>query len=341
MKLLVLGGTRFLGRHLVDAALGRGDVVTLFNRGQSQPGLFPTVESLQGDRDGGLAPLAGRTWDAVVDTCGLVPRIVRQSAQVLKGQVGHYTFVSSCSVYAGASVLGQDESAPVGTLADESVEEVTAESYGPLKERCERVVEDAFPGRAAVIRAGLIVGPHDYTDRFSYWPRRIAAGGDVLAPDGPDNPVQFVDGRDLAEWILRLAERGTPGTYNATGPERPLRIGEFLDACRSVTGSGARFVWADEAFLLEHAVAAYSEMPLWVPRQALGFNTFDCRRALAAGLSFRPLARTIADTWTWDATRNADERTLGSRHMIPSPLSREREGELLKEWAQRASAPQG
>ncbi|HYM82002.1 MAG TPA: SDR family oxidoreductase [Candidatus Limnocylindria bacterium] len=332
MKLLIFGGTRFVGRHLVEAALARGDQVTLFNRGQTDADLFPEVEKLKGDRDGGLDALKGRTWDAVVDTCGFVPRIVRASAELLRDAVAHYTFVSSCSVYADPTKPGVDESGPVGKLEDETVEEITAETYGPLKALCEQAVEQALPGHAFHVRAGLIVGPYDYTDRFSYWPRRIGQGGEVLAPGKPEAPVQFVDGRDLAEWILRMAEGRKAGVFNATGPNPPVTLGELLEACRLVAGSDARFTWVDSAFLVERKVAPYSELPLWVPEETQGFNAFNCRKAWAAGLSFRPLDETIRDTWKWDATRSPEQRMAGARAMIPGPLGGDRERDLLDEW---------
>ncbi len=206
MKLLVLGGTVFLGRHLVEAATARGHSVTLFNRGQHNPELYPEVEKLRGDRDSDLSALQGRRWDAVIDTCGYLPRAVRASAELLADAVDHYTFISSISVYADFHTPAMDESAPVGTLADETVEEVTGETYGPLKALCEQAAERALPGRVLNIRPGLIVGPHDPTDRFTYWPVRVARGGEVLAPGRPHVPVQVIDGRDLAEWTVRMVE---------------------------------------------------------------------------------------------------------------------------------------
>jgi 2'-hydroxyisoflavone reductase len=260
-----------------------------------------------------------------------VPRIVRQSADLLRGAVGHYTFVSSCSVYAESSKPGLDESAPVAKLPDESVEEVNGETYGGLKALCERVIEDAFRGRALVVRAGLIVGPHDTTDRFPYWPRRVAQGGEVLAPGKPEAPVQFVDVRDLGDWIVRMAEVQQAGVYNASGPDYALTMGPFLEACRRVTASGARFTWVDEAFLLERKVVPFAELPLWVPEANAGFMRFDCRKAWEAGLVFRPLEETIRDTWRWDEPRAAEER-VGQSKMIPPSIGREREGEMLREW---------
>jgi 2'-hydroxyisoflavone reductase len=206
MDLLVLGGTRFLGRHLVEEALGRGHQVTLFNRGESNPGLFPEVEELRGERGGDLSPLRGRRWDAAIDTSGYLPREVRRSAEILAGSAGHYTFVSSISVYEDFARTGIDEDAPVLEPPDPEPVELDWELYGGLKVGCERAVEAAMPGRALVVRPGMIVGPHDYTDRFPYWRRRVAEGGDVLAPGDPERQVQLIDARDLAGWMLRMAE---------------------------------------------------------------------------------------------------------------------------------------
>jgi 2'-hydroxyisoflavone reductase len=329
MRILVLGGTRFLGRAFVDAALAGGHDVTLYNRGESAPGLFPRVRTLRGDRDGGLGPLAGEAFDAVLDTCGYVPRIVRASAELLAPSVRRYVFVSSISVYAGELAVGQDESAPVATIADPTIEAITPETYGALKALCEREVERALPNRTLVVRPGLIVGPHDATDRFTYWPLRVARGGDVLAPNGPGYRTQFVDVRDLAGWILRIVEGGATGVFNATGPSEPLPLGTLLATCREVAGSDARPVWVDEAFLLQHGVEPWSEVPLWIPGdEGVGGNSFDVGKALAAGLTFRPLAETVADTLAWARGRPADTAPRAG-------LEPEREAELLRAWRAR------
>ncbi len=331
MKLLILGGTVFLGRHLVDAALGRGHTVTLFNRGQHNPDLFPEVERLRGNRDGDLQALNGRQWDAVVDTCGYVPRIVRASAAMLKDTVEHYTFISSISVIADVSTPGLDERAAVATVPDETVEQVTEETYGPLKALCEGVVEQTLPGRALVIRPGLIVGPFDPTDRFTYWVHRVARGGAVLAPGKPDSLVQFVDARDLAGWIVRMVEAKQAGVFNATGPDLPLTMEQLLDACRRVSardpGSEASLTWVAEQFLAGAGVTPWIEMPLWLPEKenAAGVMTINCRKAIEAGLTFRPLADTLRDTLAWDATRPAGYKWRAG-------ISPERESELLAGW---------
>ena len=292
MRLLILGGTVFLGRHLVGAARARGHAVTLFNRGQHNPELFPGVEKLLGDRSGNLDALRGRRWDAVIDTCGYVPRVVRQAAEVLAGAVEHYTFVSSLSVYADTSRPGVNEDDPVGALPDESIEEITGETYGPLKALCEQAAERAMPDRVLTVRPGLIVGPHDPTDRFTYWPARAARGGDMLAPGQADRPVAFIDVRDLAEWLIRMIEARWTGVYNADGPNYELNMGRLLAVCAAVSGSDARPVWVDGQFLIEAGVEPWGEMPLWIPESdpmAAGFFKFSIERALTAGLRFRSL----------------------------------------------------
>jgi 2'-hydroxyisoflavone reductase len=329
MRILIIGGTIFLGRHLVAAARGRGHEVTLFNRGQHNPGLFPEAEKLHGDRDGGLAPLAGRRWDAVIDTCGMVPRVVRQSAEMLVDAVDTYLFVSTMSVYPDLGAPGVDEETPVATMPDETVEEVRGDTYGPLKALCEREVERAVPGRALIVRPGLIVGPHDPSNRFTYWVHRVAQGGDVLAPGTPEQPLQFiVDVRDLAEWMVRMCERKATGVYNAKGPDYSLNMGALLQTCKAESGSDARFVWVDEEFLHEQGVGPWMELPLWLPPGMQAINSAKSEKAWAAGLTFRPIAETVRATLAWDRTLPPDaERRAG--------LDPDRETELLSRWARR------
>ena len=318
MKLLVLGGTKFLGRHVVGSALAEGHDVTLFARGRTNAELFPEAEHLRGDRDGGLDTLAGRRWDGVVDTSGYVPRVVRQSAELLRDAVERYVFVSSISVYADFS-QPVDESTPTAELADPASEDVQAD-YGALKAACERVVEELYGTRSARVRAGLIVGPFDPTDRFTYWPRRLAAGGTVLAPGDRGAPVQFVDARDLARWLVQLALSGPGGTFNATGPAEPLGFGALLDRTAAAVGSTADVRWVDEQRVLDAGVQPWSELPLWLPgADYAGMARADISRAVAAGLRFRPLEETVVDTLAWDRT------VAGGR----PTLAREREQEIL------------
>ena len=327
--MLVLGGTVFLGRALVEAALRRGHQVTLFNRGKSNPQLFPQVARLVGERGGDFSALQGGQWDAVIDTCGYVPRLVRNSAERLSRAVSHYTFISSLSVYASFSASGINESASVGILPDPLVEEVTGETYGPLKALCEQAVLEALPGRTLVLRPGLIVGPHDPTDRFTYWPHRVAQGGAVLAPGRPERLVQVIDVRDLAEWTIRMIEAGSTGVYNADGPVQPLQMGELLAVCMEVSSSDAAFTWVSEAFLQAQKVGEWMEMPLWIPEsqpENTGFFAFDCSKAIAAGLTFRQLTETVRATLEWDATLPADRP-------LKAGITREREAELLSVWS--------
>jgi 2'-hydroxyisoflavone reductase len=319
MRILVLGGTKFLGRHTVDAALARGHDVTLFNRGQTNPELFPDVEKLQGDRDGDLAALAGQSFDAVVDTSGFVPRVVQQTLDAL-GDVGHYTFVSTISVYADVSTP-PTESSPVGELEDETDE--AAEHYGELKADCEDAVRARFPD-AFIPRPGLIVGPWDPTGRFTYWPQRLAAGGRVLAPAPPGADAQVIDARDLAAWIVRAAENGTSGTFNAV--DRPCTRETLIDTCRAVAATDVEIVWVDPEFLLEHEVGEWMELPLWLaaPEYA-GMLSVDPAAAFAAGLETRPLEETVRDTLEWARSGDAPIEP-------PAGLDREKEQAVLDAW---------
>lgn len=331
MKLLILGGTIFLGRHIVEAALQRGHTVTLFNRGQRNAELFPQLQKLRGDRraENGLEALKGHTWDAVIDTCGYIPREVRASARLLADAVQHYAFISTESVYANFQQAGIDETYATGTLADETVEEVTGETYGPLKALCEREAEAALPGRALIIRPGLIVGPNDPTDRFTYWPVRVARGGEVLAPQHAGYAVQFIDVRDLAAWTVGMVEAQQTGVFNADGPTTAL--GEVLQIRQAQSQSAAQFIWVTEEFLAQNNVAPWSQMPLWIPESdadAAGFARISIAKAHAASLTHRPLTETVRDTLAWAATRPAD-------HQWRAGLSPEREAELLKLWHER------
>jgi len=327
MRLLFIGGTRFLGRHAVAAALARGHDVTTFNRGNSKDNLPAGVRHIQGDRTTDLSGLALGEWDAVIDTCGYFPREVKATAEILAPRVGQYIFVSSISVYSDVSKPGINESSPVGELAPDAPDEINGETYGPLKVLCEREAERAFPGRATSVRAGLIVGEYDPTDRFTYWVRRCAKGGRILAPGDPDTPTQFIDVRDLAEWMVRLAENRTMGVMNATGSiGATLTLRDLLEGALAAAPNGGTLEWRDEAWLLKHGVVPWSELPLWLPLEGHeGFSKVDCSRAAAAGLTTRPLADTLASTLAWDRTRTVadDEMRAG--------MKRAREAELLAE----------
>ena len=317
MKLLLLGGPRFLGRAIVDVALERGHELTLFNRGTTNPELYPEVERIVGDRKGALDGLVGREWDAVVDTCGYLPRDVRTSAEVLAGS-SVYCFISSVSVYADFSVPANEES-PVAELGDLPADEVTNESYGALKALCESAVRSVFGARALVVRPGLIVGPHDPTGRFTYWPHRIARGGEVLAPGPAERPTQVIDVRDLADWTIALCERQTSGTYNATHPG--IALTELLETCRAVTASDARTTCVTDEFLLEQEVGEWMELPLWLADPALAAaDRVDVGRAIETGLAFRALAETVRATLAHAETVDG----VG--------LTANREAELLAAW---------
>lgn len=321
MHLLVLGGTVFVGRHLVETAVGRGHDVTLFNRGQTAPDLFPDLECLNGDRDGDLTALEGRPFDAVVDTCGYLPRIVRAAASALAERAAHYTFISSISVYA-ESFSRLDEDAILDRIDDETVETVDGETYGPLKALCEREVVHAFAERSLIVRPGLIVGPSDPTDRFTYWPHRLNRGGEVLAPGDPDALLQFIDVRDLSEWLVAQIERRASGIFNATGPSDPLTFGDFLTRADRACGGAAELSWVSDEFLLDHQVRPWMELPLWVP--ATNMQT-RIDRALAAGLRFRPLEQTVTDTLAWALEQPEP-------HDWRAGMDPTRERELLLTW---------
>jgi 2'-hydroxyisoflavone reductase len=332
LKILVLGGTVFLGRTLVEAALEQGHSVTLFNRGQTHPQLFPQVETLIGDRGGDLSALEGRKWDVVIDTCGYLPPDVRRTAELLADAVQHYTFISTVQVYADLSKPDVDEQSEVATLADQTSKELNAETYGPFKALCEEAVMNAFPGRALGVRPGLIVGPHDASDRFTYWVERVSQGSEVLVAGPPARPVQFIDVRDLAGWVLHMAKDGTTGIFNAVGPARPVTMQDLMEACRESSASEATFTWVDDVFLLEHGVQPWSEMPMWFPRTETEFTgLFSIRgdKAFRTGLVHRPMQETISDTLTWAVARPQEyERKAG--------ITRHREAELLKAWREKS-----
>lgn len=337
LRILILGGTGFTGPQQVRYALARGHKLTLFNRGR-RPKEWPgEVEELAGDREtGDLQALAGREWDVCIDNPTSLPSWVRDAGRVLAGKVKHYVFISSISAYADMQRPGRDESAPLAryTGAD-AMKETRAtlvanieQLYGPLKAACEAEAEKQFPGMTTVIRPTLIVGPLDDTDRFTYWPVRIARGGEVLAPPAAD-PVQIIDARDLAEWTIRVVEQRALGAFNGAGPDYPLSVAEMLHGIHAATGSDARFAFADAAFLAAQKVSPWGDLPAWVPAGGPegGLSAVSNARARAAGLTFRPLAVTVADTLAWFRTLPA-ERQAKLRAGLPA----DREAEVLKAW---------
>ncbi len=338
MKILVMGGTKFLGRAVVDHALQAGHEIALFNRGRTNPHLYPDVEHLVGNRDADLSALDGRSFDAVIDTSAYYPRQVRALVEVLDSRVDHYTFVSTVSVYADNSTPGANESADLATVQDVTIE--SDDDYGGFKALCEQELDGLIPGRVHHVRAGLIFGPHDDTGRFSYWAQRIAAGGQVLAPEPQNQPVQFIDVRDLGAWIVRASERKIVGAMNASGTSGSLTMGELLKTIQETTNSDAELVWVSDNFLADNEVAPWHDLPLWVPAgltpSHIGFMSRDTSRALRLGLTLRPLAETIRGALDNVPEARSDQDLNGSPAAAKEPrLSRDQERDLLALWRDR------
>jgi len=323
LSLLILGGTKYLGPELVNEARARGHVVTLFNRGKTNPQLFPDVEKLHGDRNGDLKSLEGRSWDAVLDTSGYVVKQVKASAELLSKSVGQYVFISTISVYPEELKPGADETAPVQTIPDPASEDVQ-KYYGGLKALCEAAAEAAMPGRVTNVRPGLIVGPGDPTDRFTYWPVRISRGGDVLAPGSGEAPAQIIDVRDLAAWAITAVERKHVGVFNALGPARKMTMREMLEGCRRGVGSDARLVWADEKVLEQNDVGPWMDLPVWTGSN-VGMASLSNARAVAAGMTFRPVDATAKDTLAWFKTLPPERQAN-----LKAGLTPEREQKVLQ-----------
>ena len=338
LKILILGGTGFTGPYQVRYAVARGHTVTVFNRGRRQADLPESVEHLIGDRNNDLKALEGREWDVVIDNPTTLPNWVRLSGKLLKDACRQYVFISTISVYADTSKVGMDETTPVLEYKDEAdpftleLNQQTMRFYGELKALSEREASYWFPGRATIIRPGLIVGPGDESDRFSYWPIRIDRGGEVLAPNTPSDATQIIDARDLAEWTIRMVEQGDVGVYNATGPEQPRPFGEMLNGIKAALGSDATFTWVPQDFLQEQQVRGWADLPVWVPQgpDTAGFMTVSVANATAKGLTYRPLADTARDTLAYHNSR-PDER----RQNLRAGLKPEREAEVLAAWHAR------
>ena len=345
MTILILGGTGFIGPHMVRYAVSRGHTVTLFNRGRTNPHLFPELEKLVGDRDGDLATLDGRGWDAVIDNSGYVPRHVRDSAELLV-ESGAYLFISSISAYRDLAPDGITEDYEMGRLDDPNVEQVTGATYGPLKALCEEAVQEVFGQRANIVRPGYIVGPGDPSDRWTYWPVRVSMGGDMVVPGTPDDPVQFIDARDLGSWVVGMIENGVGGVFNGVGPVEPLAMGTFLETCREVGGGDAAFHWIDAEFIQEQNVY----FPIRSPTTGDfgGAHRVDISRAIATGYMSRPLADTVRDTLEWWNGLAEEDRPGGALRAGPrkpgamggqaisTETMLEMETELLDAWAARA-----
>ena len=342
LNILILGGTGFTGPEQVNYALSRGHHVTLFNRNRTRPDIFKgKVDQLIGDLGTDTSALQGKKFDVVIDNPTTAPAWVRNVAQYMKGNTGHYIFISTISVYPDNGTPNADETAPTTPLPD-SLDPYTLDRqnfgryYGALKSRSEKDVQENYPGIFTIIRPGLIVGPLDRTDRFTYWPVRVEKGGEVLAPGAPNDVTQFIDARDIAEWTIRMAEAGPKqagGIYNATGPRQPLPMGEFLEACKQVTHSDARFTWVPWSFLAEQKIRPWRDMPTVVPPEGemAGFSRRNIERAVAKGLTFRPLAVTIKDTLDWHKTRPQEDRDKLDAGAV-SGISAAREAEVLAAW---------
>jgi 2'-hydroxyisoflavone reductase len=336
LRILFLGGTGFLGPAQVEYALARGHAVTLFNRGRTNPDFFPGVEKLVGDRAvPDYSALEGRQWDAVIDNSANAAAWVKEATELLQGSVDRYLFVSSLSAHPDAATVGQHENSPVFTHAD--YEAVVAsgagmgEAFGPNKAEGERITLDTFGDLGLVVRPTLIVGPGDRSDRFTYWPVRIDRGGEVVAPGDGTDLAQYVDVRDLGQFMVRLVENGASGIYNAVGPEASIHMAGLLYGVRAVTSANVHITWVPADLLREHEVGAWMEMPVWVypgPETA-GFSAFDGSKSLAAGLTLRPLADTARDTLSWWKARPAEEQSLRTG---PSP---EKEAAILDDWRAR------
>jgi 2'-hydroxyisoflavone reductase len=333
LRILILGGTGFIGPYQVRYALERGHTVTLFNRGRTNPGLFPEVEKLVGDRASDLKALEGRQWDAVIDNSAINPDWVEGSASLLAGKVKTYLFVSTRSVYKDTSRVPMTIDAELFTPENTPVKPGDPLPYGLAKVLCERTVKKHFPAGTLIVRPSLIVGPGDLTDRFTYWPVRIERGGEVLAPGDGTDSVQIIDARDCSEWMVRLLENGVTGVYNALGPKTPRSFAELLYGIKAVTTSEAVLTWVDADFLAKHDVRGYREMPVWYPARdgREGFGRFDISREVALGLTFRPLAVTARETLDYYHAQPPDRQ-----ERLRAGISAEREAEVLRAWHARS-----
>ncbi|OGI11291.1 MAG: hypothetical protein A2Y40_01290 [Candidatus Margulisbacteria bacterium GWF2_35_9] len=325
MKILILGGTLFLGRHIIESAVRNGHEVTMFNRGKRNPELFPDVEKIQGDRDSDLAALKGRKWDAVIDTCGYIPRIVERSAEALSGNADTYLFISTISVYKDFSKPGITEKSELGRLEDKADETLTNETYGALKAHCEERVKKYFPDNSLIIRPGLIVGPNDYSDRFTYWPVRIKKGGKIIIPQNTDYPIQFIDVRDLADFAVRMLENKRTGTFNATGPKQRFTFQELLDVSISFADKKVEFIKLPDNILEEALTGNNADLPLMEAKgEWEGIEQIDITKAIAEGLVFSEVKKTVKDTLEWF-------ETLPKEYVIKTGLQTETESKIIGE----------
>ncbi len=334
LRVLILGGTGFIGPHTIEVLRRSGHRITLFNNDADSAKKYPDLESLFGNRDGKIEALSKGEWDVVIDNSGYVTRHVKLTADALKGRVGHYIFISSISAYADLTKPGLTETYPLARLKDPKVEEVTDETYGGLKAACEDVVRAVYGSRAAIIRPTYIVGPGDNSDRFTYWPVRASRGGEMLAPGTSGDPVQFIDVRDLAEFIAACAEHRYAGDFNLCNPPRSVSMGQLLDTSRTISKANTKVVWVDEKFI-EAQKFEGNEIPIWSPTKGkdAGAALVDPARAVAKGLKFRPLNTTVSDTLAWHATRPAERR-----EKLRAGFTPEQERALLDKWRQSKKA---
>ncbi|HKV91317.1 MAG TPA: NAD-dependent epimerase/dehydratase family protein [Candidatus Angelobacter sp.] len=342
MKILVLGGSMFVGWHIVHEALHRGHTVTTFNRGITHPDRFPGIDKIRGDRNTqDIQQIRRQTWDAVIDSCGYDAETVRLSVSAAAEHADRYIFISSLGAYKHRGRPGQDETAEVALPGEMCTPVLPAShlasyppvlDHGPRKTACEQVVQTFFSACCLILRLGLVVGPYDHTDRFTYWPARIANGGDVLAPGNPDALVQFIDGRDLARFVIEMTERRATGTFNIAGPEQPVRMADFFAVCKELSNSDARFHWTGDTFLLANQIKMYTEMPLWIAALLEGINQFNTDKAKAAGLVHRPLVEVVRDVLSW-------HRSRGENYILKAGISAEREAHLLRKFAADRESP--
>jgi 2'-hydroxyisoflavone reductase len=325
MKILLIGGTGFVGRHICTELLKNGHKVTLFNRGRTEKELFPECERIVGDRDISHEALMGHTWDAAIDTNGRMPSVVKEAARLLRKQVGHYSFISSISAYEALQPNSLDhpktinETSKLATITSSEIDDTSMRTYGKRKARCEADILEVWHDKALISRPGLIVGPWDTTDRFTYWPVRIHEGGDIICPGTGDDEVRFIDVRDLAMWHVKMIEEGKHGTFNLTGPAKKLTIKELVKTGVRLINPSSKIIWASQAFLQKHSVSAWSDMPVWAP----AMTTIDSSKAVASGLKFRPLADTIVDTFKWAESQDM-------KRPLKAGLTKQREDNLIK-----------
>jgi 2'-hydroxyisoflavone reductase len=327
LRVLIFGGTGFIGPHFVETLSARGHKLTLFNRGKRNPTLFKNVETLIGDRNGQVDAIKGRDWDVVIDDSGYTPKQVKLTTDLLKGHVQHYIFVSSISAYADLTPPGIDEDYHLATLKDPTVEEITDTTYGGLKALCEKTVEQAFGKNSAVVRPSYIVGPGDPTDRFTYWPVRASKGGEMLAPGSASDPIQFIDVRDLAEFMRGCVEQRFSGSYNACNPPGAVTMGDLLETSKRVSGANTKFIWAPTPFLEKNKALETGEVPIWAPPvgELAGATLISSARAVEKGMRFRTLETTVRDTLAWHAKRPPDQQ-----QKLRAGFSPDREAQLLK-----------